>query len=295
MTALLWRDIESIGRLAVVMLWVVLITVGWVIVAGLFTFSPRDGVRLSTAGATSSTRDLAIRTGRGRGARDVQLRRLQPGVQHRARRFAIPAARCHARSSLSIFIVAGAVHGDEHRDPRTDSVAGSRPARGRWHRSSSRARFDDPALGRIAGLAMTGLILFVAAASLYATILGYSRVPFAAARDGDFFRGVRAGPSDQALSARVAGGDWRDLDTVLLLHARPAGELADPGADPAPVHLAVRGGDPAAALPTRHPAAVHDVALPVAGTRLAARCGSTSSSPARSRGSCFRSRSSAQR
>jgi len=35
---------------------------------------------------------------------------------------------------------------------------------------------------------MTGLILFVAAASLYATILGYSRIPYAAARDGDFFK-----------------------------------------------------------------------------------------------------------
>ena len=39
-TALLWRNIEDIGRLAVVMLVVVLITVGWVIVAGLFAFSP---------------------------------------------------------------------------------------------------------------------------------------------------------------------------------------------------------------------------------------------------------------
>jgi amino acid transporter len=46
---------------------------------------------------------------------------------------------------------------------------------------------SDPALGQIAGLTMTGLILFVAASSLYATILGYSRIPFAAARDGDFF------------------------------------------------------------------------------------------------------------
>jgi amino acid transporter len=35
---------------------------------------------------------------------------------------------------------------------------------------------------------MTGLILFVAAASLYATILGYSRIPYAAAQDGNFFR-----------------------------------------------------------------------------------------------------------
>jgi amino acid transporter len=39
-TALLWRDTESIGRLAVIMLWVVFLTLGWVIVAGLFTFSP---------------------------------------------------------------------------------------------------------------------------------------------------------------------------------------------------------------------------------------------------------------
>ena len=47
--------------------------------------------------------------------------------------------------------------------------------------------FADPATGRTAGLVMTGLILFVAASSLYATILGYSRIPYAAARDGTFF------------------------------------------------------------------------------------------------------------
>jgi amino acid transporter len=48
--------------------------------------------------------------------------------------------------------------------------------------------FSNPETGRLAGLVMTGLILFVAAASLYATILGYSRIPYAAARDGDFFK-----------------------------------------------------------------------------------------------------------
>lgn len=35
---------------------------------------------------------------------------------------------------------------------------------------------------------MTALILFVTASSLYGVILGYSRVPFAAAREGQFFR-----------------------------------------------------------------------------------------------------------
>ena len=38
------------------------------------------------------------------------------------------------------------------------------------------------------GIVMTGLILFVAASSLYALILGYSRIPYAAAKDGNFFR-----------------------------------------------------------------------------------------------------------
>jgi amino acid transporter len=48
--------------------------------------------------------------------------------------------------------------------------------------------FTDPARGRIAAMAMTSLILFVTASSLYSVILGYSRIPFAAARDGQFFK-----------------------------------------------------------------------------------------------------------
>jgi amino acid transporter len=48
--------------------------------------------------------------------------------------------------------------------------------------------FADPAQGQIAALIMTVMIQFVAAASLYAVILGYSRIPFAAAREGQFFK-----------------------------------------------------------------------------------------------------------
>ncbi len=48
--------------------------------------------------------------------------------------------------------------------------------------------FSDPAQGRVAAIVMTALILFVTASSLFAVILGYSRIPFAAARDGQFFR-----------------------------------------------------------------------------------------------------------
>src|SRR5262249_27076014 len=48
-------------------------------------------------------------------------------------------------------------------------------------------RFADPARGRVSAVAGTALLLFITASSLYALVLGYSRVPFAAARDGEFF------------------------------------------------------------------------------------------------------------
>jgi amino acid transporter len=47
--------------------------------------------------------------------------------------------------------------------------------------------FADPGQGRVAAAVMTALILFITASSLYAVVLGYSRIPFAAARDGQFF------------------------------------------------------------------------------------------------------------
>jgi len=43
------------------------------------------------------------------------------------------------------------------------------------------------AFGRWAGYALAALIVWTAFASVFSLLLGYSRVPYAAARDGDFF------------------------------------------------------------------------------------------------------------
>jgi amino acid transporter len=184
MTALLWRDIESIGRLAVVMLWVVLLTVGWVIVAGLFTFSPALAFDFP-ARAYELNGDLAVRLG----AAAVLAMYSYGGynqVCNIGEEIRDPERIVPRSILLSIFIVAalymamsvvilGMIPWQEAAQLRTvASVFVERT-------------FSDPDVGRLAGLAMTGLILFVAASSLYATILGYSRIPFAAARDGDFF------------------------------------------------------------------------------------------------------------
>ena len=101
-------------------------------------------------------------------------------------------------------------------------------------------------------MVMTALILFVTASSLYAVILGYSRILFAAARDGQFFAPfARLHPTKHFphVSLLTIGAVAMPF---CFFSPRAARELADPGADPAAVHLAVRRGDPAAALPARH-------------------------------------------
>jgi amino acid transporter len=184
MAALLWRDIESIGRLAVVMLVGVLVTVGWVIVVGLFKFSPSmafdfppQAFRFDASLATSL------------GAAAVLAMYSYGGynqVCNIGEEIVDPGRTVPRSIVMSIFIVAtlymlmsivilGLIPWEEAASLRT--IASEFIAR----------TFTDPGTGRIAGIVMTGLILFVAAASLYATILGYSRIPFAAARDGDFF------------------------------------------------------------------------------------------------------------
>lgn len=185
MTALLWRDIRSIGRLTVVMLVIVFVTVGWVIVAGLVTFSPAQAFDYPPQAFTFD-RNLFVAIG----AASVLAMYSYGGynqVCNIGEEIKSPTKTIPQSIVLSILVVAviymlmtmvitGLIPWEEARE--STSVASVFIER----------TFTDPGQGRIAGIVMTVLILFVAAASLFAVILGYSRVPFAAARDGDFFR-----------------------------------------------------------------------------------------------------------
>ena len=184
-TALLWRNIEDIGRLAVVMLGVVLVTVGWVIVAGLFTFSPAqafdfpaeayrlDSNLLFAVGAASV---LAMYSYGGYNQVCNIGDEIKDPTRTIPRSIVLSTFLVAALYMLMTIVILGMIPWREVMQSRTiASVFIERT-------------FGDPASGRIAGIVMTALILFVAAASLYATILGYSRIPYAAARDGDFFK-----------------------------------------------------------------------------------------------------------
>lgn len=183
-TALLWRHIEDIGRLAVVMLVVVLITVGWVIVSGLFTFSPAqafdfppealtfDRHLMFSVGAASV---LAMYSYGGYNQVCNIGGEIKDPTRTIPRSIVLSTVLVAALYILMTVVILGMIPWQEVRESRTiASVFIERT-------------FVDAGVGRTAGIVMTGLILFVAAASLYATILGYSRIPYAAARDGDFF------------------------------------------------------------------------------------------------------------
>jgi amino acid transporter len=185
MTALLYRHIESVGRLSVAMLAVVLLTVGWVIVAGLFSFSPTqafdwppeayrlDGDMVTRMGAVAL---LAMYNYGGyNNVCNIGEEIRQP---HRTIPRAIVGSILLVVTLYVVMstVILGMIPWTEAQQTRT--IASLFIER----------TFADPAQGRIAALAMTALILFVTASSLYALILGYSRIPFAAARDGQFFQ-----------------------------------------------------------------------------------------------------------
>ena len=183
-TALLWRHIRGISRLAVAMLVVVLATLGWVIIAGLLRFSPAqafdfppeafalDRRLLLSIGAASV---LAMYSYAGYN----QVCNIGDEVKDPTRTIPVSimlsTVLVAALYIVMTTVILGMMPWTEVRDSRT--IASLFIAR----------TFSDPDLGRLAGIVMTSLILFVAASSIYALILGYSRVPYAAAKDGMFF------------------------------------------------------------------------------------------------------------
>ena len=185
MTALLYRPIREVGRLSTAMLAVVAITIGWVIVAGLLHFSPSQAFGFPPS-AFVLDRSLVSRIG------VVAILAMYNyggynNVCYVAEEVRDPERNVPRAIVLSIVIVV-AVYVS-----MSVVIVGVVP----WAEAAKSSAvaslfiertFASPALGRAASHLMTALILVVTVSSLYGLILGYSRVPFAAARDGRFFR-----------------------------------------------------------------------------------------------------------
>lgn len=219
-TVLLYRDIRSIGKLSVVMWVIVLFTVAWVLVAGIANFKlsnvmdfPENSFSLSTIffiGLGKATLQAIYDYG---GYNNVCFIAGEVKAPERT----IPKAVIYSILAVAAIYLTMNV--------TLISVVPWREAitPGTLANQAIVADFTQRLYGSKAAMVMTVLILFTTFASLFSVMLGYSRVPFAAAVDGRFFKAfARLHPTKNFpnfslvfIGVTAAAACWLSLETLI--------------------------------------------------------------------------------
>jgi len=178
---LLYRKIEAVGKISVVLGSIVVLTILWVIISGL-THQHHAVHLLPSLGESFFNKKFIGAVGLG----SVQTVYAYLGYYN----------VCHLGGEIkepgkniprSIFIsIAGIAILYLLMNVSVMSVLPWQSIKKDDHHLVS--SFMESIYGLKAGAIITVLILFVAMASLFAVVLGYSRVPYAAAADGNFFK-----------------------------------------------------------------------------------------------------------
>jgi fructoselysine transporter len=178
---LLYRKIETIGKISVALWTVVILTVGWIITSGLLNqqypvkFLPQGNESLFTAAFWAAIGQASVKT--------IYAYLGYYNVCHLGGEIRNPGTNIPRSIFISITGIAFLYL------LMNISVMGVIP----WQdvRSDDRylvSTFMEHLYGNQAGIIVTLLILVIAFSSLFALVLGYSRIPYAAAIDGNFFR-----------------------------------------------------------------------------------------------------------
>ncbi len=177
---LLYRKIETIGKISVVLGSIVILTILWIIVSGL-THQHHAVAFLPAAGESFFNKAFLAAIGYG-SVQTVYSYLGYYNVCHLGAEIKTPEKNI----PRSIFIsIAGIGLLYLLMNISVMSVMPWQSVKGAdKHLVSS---FMEQLYGAAAGNAVTVLILFIALSSLFAVVLGYSRVPYAAAVDGNFF------------------------------------------------------------------------------------------------------------
>jgi amino acid transporter len=179
-TALLYRDIRAVARLSVLMWVVVLATVGWITIAGLLNFNPRTVLDFPPRAFTASP---AFFFGLG-GATLIAM--YDYGGYNNVCFFAGEVRspeKVIPRSILLSVVAVAALY-----LTMNVTIIGVVPWREAVRSTSIVSDFIQRLYGPTAAVVATVLVLWTTLASVFAVLLGYSRVPYAAAVDGRFFR-----------------------------------------------------------------------------------------------------------
>lgn len=178
---LLYRKIETIGKISVVLWTIVILTVGWVITSGLMNqqhqvkLLPEGNESFFTAAFWAAIGQASVKT--------IYAYLGYYNVCHLGGEIKNPGTNIPRSIFISITGIAFLYL------LMNISVMGVIP----WQevRSDDRylvSTFMEQLYGHQAGIIVTLLILVIAFSSLFALVLGYSRIPYAAAIDGNFFK-----------------------------------------------------------------------------------------------------------
>lgn len=176
----LYRKITDIAKIMLGLWITMIVTTGWVVLTGILHFNPAVAFDLPP---DAWKFDLNFLGGLGKGSANVlylflgyyQVCYLGAEVKQPGR--TIPRAVVYSIIGVTIIDVAISF-----------GFIGVVPWREGMASESIGAVFMARTLGPWAGLVLAGLIIVTAFASIYALLLGYSRVPYAAAQDGVFLR-----------------------------------------------------------------------------------------------------------
>ncbi|WP_405520291.1 APC family permease [Spirosoma sp. KNUC1025] len=178
--ALLYRKIDSVGKIGLMMWGAVLLTLGWIIIGGL----SNARIPLSdTLDSVNSAGGGLIAAGLGQASvKTIYCYLGYYNVCHLGGEIKQPTRNIPASMFISILGIAGLYL------LMNISVVSVVPWQTAQHSEFIVSTFVETLYGSQAARLATVLVLLVAFSSLFAVLLGYSRVPYAAAVDGQFFR-----------------------------------------------------------------------------------------------------------
>jgi fructoselysine transporter len=178
-TALLFRNIKTIGKMAVFLWSGVIIILLWIIVSGLshhqvaYSCLPQNGEKMFSWSFMALIGHASVKT--------VYSYLGYYNVCHLGGEISNPGKNIPRSIFISIICIAILYLAMNW------SVVGVIPWQEAMNTKYTISIFMERIYGVRTAQVATGLVLWVAFASLFAVVLGYSRVPYAAAVDGNFF------------------------------------------------------------------------------------------------------------
>jgi amino acid transporter len=176
---LLYRNIKTIGKISVLLWSGVIITMLWIIISGL-THRHTSYSCLPSEGQSMFSWSFAVLLGQASGKTIYSFLGYY-NVCHLGGEIRDPGRNIPRSIFISIICIAILYLS------MNLSVVGVVPWQDAMHSDAIISTFMEKIYGHKTALIATGLILWVGFASLFAVLLGYSRVPYAAAVDGEFF------------------------------------------------------------------------------------------------------------